>query len=101
MVRDRLPPETWDAVMRRDRWCQATAYGWDTGTPCQGRLTVHHRLPRGMGGRRDAHRLDVLVVLCDGHHREVESLRSKAYGCGLLIRGGGLPADRSLLESDG
>jgi hypothetical protein len=55
--------------------------------------SVHHRLPRRMGGTKDERSADPrnLVTLCDeppapACHREVESYRSLAYETGWLIR---------------
>lgn len=41
MPTTRLPAETWEFVMERDQFCQATNYGWRTGTTCSGRPVVH------------------------------------------------------------
>lgn len=93
--RNPMPPGRWDEVMERDRWCQATAYGFPTETPCQGKLIVHHRRVKGMGGTADPsiHDAENLVVLCggvtgsEGHHGEVHANRGGAsYDCGLLLR---------------
>ena len=80
--------DVYDAVMRRDRWCQASAHGFGSATACQGRLVVHHVTPKGMGGskHRDPDSLDNLVVLCDDHHREVHANPTRSYDTGLLKR---------------
>ena len=81
-----LPPEVRASVLSRDFYqCQAAAFGFGSTTPCFGHLQVHHRLPRGRGGTHDE---ELLVTLCLGHHAEVESYRTRAYDCGLLIRSG-------------
>lgn len=72
--------------------CQAAAYGYTT--PCDGRLIVHHKRLRGMGGTSDPsiHDLDNLAVLCggptgrDGHHGEVHDNPARSYDSGLLVR---------------
>ena len=79
-----MPPEVWEAVVRRDGYtCQASAFGFGSTAPCGGALQVHHRLPRGRGGTHDPARL---VTLCLVHHAEVESYRTRAYACGLILR---------------
>jgi hypothetical protein len=63
--------------------CQAHTYG--ITTVCEdwpSPVEVHHRLPRGRGGRNDQ---DNLITLCSGHHRWAESHRADAYACGLLL----------------
>lgn len=81
---ERMPPEVREQVLRRDWYsCQASSYGFGSTVPCLGPLQVHHRWPRGRGGKHDP---DWLVTLCLGHHDEVESYRTRAYECGLLIR---------------
>ena len=79
-------PDARDAALRRDRTCQAAVHGLDTR--CVGGLTVHHIIPRGMGGTRDpnVHDLDRLITLCVGHHEWVERNRAAARGLGLLKR---------------
>src|SRR6478735_377990 len=57
-------------------------------------VDAHHRLPRGRGGATcDPSRfaLSRLVWLCRECHRWVESLRTLAYGLGLLVRHGVTP----------
>ena len=87
-MREPMPPEVWDAVVRRDRYtCQASTFGFGSTKACYGPLQVHHRLPRGRGGTHDP---DLLVTLCLIHHAEVESHRERAYSCLLLVRTGGI-----------
>lgn len=83
-----LDAATYDAVMRRDRWCQAGTYEFGSPNPCIGHLVVHHRRVKGMGGSADptVNSPDNLVVLCDRHHKEVHSNPSRGYECGLLLR---------------
>jgi hypothetical protein len=79
-----MPGEVAAFVLHRDHHtCQASAFGFGSTEPCTGLLQIHHRLPRGRGGTHDP---DLLVVLCLGHHAEVESYRTRAYACGLLLR---------------
>ena len=89
-----LPPETYEAVMARDMWCQAHAYGFGSVKACSGNLIVHHMKVKGMGGSADPaiNEPENLVVLCggvtgrDGHHGEVHDNPARSYECGLLIR---------------
>lgn len=81
-----LPSEVRRQVLSRDFFqCQASAFGFGSTAACSGPLQVHHRLPRGRGGDHDP---AWLVTLCLGHHAEVESYRTRAYDCGLLLRTG-------------
>ena len=89
MARNPMPEGRWSDVMARDYFsCQASAYAFPTGQPCSGRLVVHHRKLKGAGGSRDPeiHALDNLVVLCDGHHREIHAHPDAARACGLIVR---------------
>lgn len=87
-----LDPATYQTVMDRDRFCQASRFG--ATTVCQGALIVHHRKVKGMGGSADPSINDPenLIVLCggltgsDGHHGWVHSNPSLSYDNGLLIR---------------
>lgn len=49
---------------------------------------IHHRRPRAMGGttRRDTNLPSNLLLLCPACHDDIESNRSDAYRCGLLVR---------------
>ena len=88
MARNRMPEGRWNDTMARDYFsCQASAHAFGHG-PCAGRLVVHHRRPRGMGGSSDPeiHALENLVVLCEGHHREVHAHPDDARACGLIVR---------------
>lgn len=82
-MREPLPPEVWAEVEYRDRVCQASAWQFGSIRPCSGRLRVHHRRLRKQGGTHD---LENLVLLCDGHHREVHNYPERAYRAGLLLR---------------
>lgn len=86
---ERLPVETWHAVARRDRDCQASAYGFGSTAACNGRLVVHHRRRRSQGVDHD---LSNLVLLCDLHHREVHDYPTRAYYAGLMLRTGVAPS---------
>lgn len=61
------------------------------GGPTTFGFSVHHRLPRGMGGSKNAnlHRAANLIVLCgsgvDGCHGWVESNRDEARTLGYLL----------------
>lgn len=61
--------------------------------------SIHHRLPRRMGGTRRAevNRPSALVVTCGsgttGCHGWIESRREESYDCGLLLRAGETPAE--------
>ena len=83
-----LDGETYDRVMRRDKWCQAGTYEFGSKHPCIGHLVVHHRRTKGLGGSADptVNATENLVVLCDRHHREVHDNPRRAYDCGLLVR---------------
>jgi hypothetical protein len=64
--------------------CCGKVAGWDG-------WSRHHRQPRGMGGtKRDVHQPSNMLLLCGsgttGCHGLVESERSWAYECGLLVR---------------
>ena len=76
------------AITAAGHRCLASAYGLGSTEPCAGRLVVHHKKVRGMGGTSDPtiHDLDNLAVLCDRHHREVHDHPARGYDCGLLIR---------------
>jgi len=89
MSRNPMPPERHDqAITAAGYRCTASTYGFGSTRPCAGRLVVHHKKVRGMGGTADPtiHDLDNLAVLCDEHHREVHANPTRAYQCGLLIR---------------
>jgi hypothetical protein len=87
--RNPIPPGRWDEVMARDGGsCQVYAFAFPTEQRCWGRVILHHRKPKGMGGTFDPaiHDMDNLVALCDRHHVEVHHRPTESYDCGLLIR---------------
>jgi hypothetical protein len=77
-----MPEWVWDAVVRRDRVCQASAYGFGSRRPCAGRLVVHHRRLRSQGGKHDP---ELCVALCNWHHIEVHDNPRRAQDCGLIV----------------
>lgn len=82
-----MPDGRWDEVMRRDRVCQASAYGFGSVKACSHALVVHHMVLRGSGGSGvEAHDADRLVVLCETHHLEVHAFPARSYDCGLMVR---------------
>lgn len=67
------------AVLERDRhFCQAFGV---QALECQGRLHVHHILPRSRGGKHD---LDNLVTLCSRHHEWAHGHPLAAKELGLI-----------------
>ena len=73
-------------VWERDGWCCALCGN------SSGRVSIHHRLPRGRGGDN---RLSNLLLLCDFggcHDVIVESRRANATLNGWLVRTGFDPA---------
>jgi 5-methylcytosine-specific restriction endonuclease McrA len=67
------------AVLERDRhFCQAFGV---QALECQGRLHVHHILPRSRGGKHD---LENLVTLCSRHHEWAHGHPLAAKELGLL-----------------
>lgn len=73
------------AIIERDRGCARC--GLELGP-----MSLHHRLPRRMGGTRDVRSSDPrnLVVVCGsgttGCHGAIESNRTKAYAGGWLLQ---------------
>lgn len=72
------------------------------------RSSIHHRLPRGMGGSRlaDTHGLaNLLLVHGDGttgcHWWVEEGIRAQAYELGLLVPRGLEPAEHPLVLASG
>lgn len=67
------------AVLERDRhFCQAFGV---QALECQGRLHVHHILPRSRGGKHD---LENLVTLCSRHHEWAHGHPLAAKELGLI-----------------
>lgn len=82
-------------VMLRAGWCcERCGLGIHAGVE----FSVHHRLPRGRGGRNV---LSNLVLLCGsgvtGCHGQVESQRTAAYDTGWLVETGISPAAKPAL----
>lgn len=77
--------DTARSVLQRDGFaCQARAWGFATGSRCEGRLHVHHRRLRSQGG---SHEPENLLTLCDFHHRLAHDvLRAEAEEAGVIIR---------------
>jgi hypothetical protein len=85
-----VSPETAETVLARDNWscvCCGKPITGDRGV----HYSIHHRIPRGMGGSRDP-RLNMtanLLTLCGsgttGCHGVVERYRSWARERGLLL----------------
>jgi hypothetical protein len=78
-------------VVARDLWscvcCGRNVLGLERGVD----WSIHHRIPRGMGGSRDP-RLNLpanLLTTCgngtQGCHGEIERLRAKSRARGLLV----------------
>lgn len=83
-----IPAKVRGEVVERDNYCCRRC-----GVSVIGiRSSVHHRLPRRMGGTKDPRSNDPrnLVLLCgsgvEGCHGDVESDRAQAYEQGWLIR---------------
>jgi len=77
--------------MDRDRGCVAHRMGFSTDTECWGRLVVHHKIIKGMGGTKIPERNfdSNLIVLCDRHHVMAhEKHRAAAEAAGIIIRRG-------------
>lgn len=87
--RNPMPDGRWEQALAAAGYrCLAACYRFGSTRSCAGRLVVHHKALRGMGGTRDPaiHDLDNLAVLCDVHHREVHDRPQRAYECGLMLR---------------
>lgn len=85
-----MPDGRHEQILQRDNYsCQATVHDPTAATAdCRGRLVVHHRRPKGMGGTADPsiHDPDNLITLCDRHHTDVHSRPAHSYSTGLLVR---------------
>lgn len=91
--RDTGPDEkTTLAILERDGYACARC-----GRPLSGEWSRQHRLPRQMGGRKDANGLENLLALCGSGvtlcHGHVESNREESYREGFLVRNGMNPAE--------
>jgi 5-methylcytosine-specific restriction protein A len=94
--RDEIPPPVRLRVkLRADYHCEAC--GVDMLTRSGGEL--HHRQPRGMGGRShpERHSPANLLFLCPGCHRDIEVYRAAAYGFGRLVHRWLNPAHQNVL----
>ena len=99
-------PATRQLVLERDGYrcvsCRSSIYGHGQG------FSIHHRMPRGMGGTRnpEVNLPANLLLLCGsgttGCHGWLESHREKAKEWGYLIRRGtASPAFEPVLTADG
>jgi hypothetical protein len=88
VTRNPMPAGRRDEVLSRDNWtCQARRFDPLIPRDCAGRLVVHHRRPKGVGGSGlSVHDVDNLVTLCDSHHRFVHEWPYRSYDSGLLVR---------------
>lgn len=93
------------AAVRKVCWKRDAGRCVKCGATLWPSYSLHHRRARGMGGSR---RLDTngpanLIYLCghgtspDGCHAWVESKRTEAYLCGLLVHQAHNPADVAVL----
>ena len=84
-----LPAGVAEFVLRRDGGCVAHRRGFALDVPCAGRLVIHHRIIKGMGGtsRPEMNEPDNLVTLCDRHHVHAhERDRRGAEAAGIIVR---------------
>jgi hypothetical protein len=90
MTRQKLSPEFAREIGERDQWMCVCC-----GIPIRGERgvdwSIHHRIPRGMGGSKDP-RINMasnLLTVCgtgtQGCHGEIESHRDRARERGLLV----------------
>jgi len=90
MARNPMPAGRHDQILTRDNWrCQAPDRDPDyRADDCAGRLVVHHRKPRQMGGDRDPaiHDPERLITLCEHHHAHVHAHPTRSYDNGLLVQ---------------
>lgn len=101
----RRPPQNPDTVpllnrnrvkLRADFHCEAC--GLDMLNRVGGE--IHHRQPRGMGGRRhhaERHSPANLLFLCPACHRDIEVHRAAAYGFGWLVHRWLNPAHQNVM----
>lgn len=79
-----MPEDVYQAVLDRDRHCQAWAMGYGWSVRCAGQPHVHHRILRSHGGPDT---LENLLLLCDAHHHMAHNIdRAGAEQCGIIIR---------------
>lgn len=81
--RNPMPVGRHDEIIRRDRQCQAPLHG--APGRCWGRLEIHHKRNRGMGGSLDPaiHDAENLLALCSFHNGWVEDNPRHARELGL------------------
>jgi hypothetical protein len=78
-----VPPDVREAVLRRDGGCVAPGA---FGIGCGGPLDPHHRVTKGMGGKRAPDTVDDLITLCRRHHDYVTEHPADAIAAGLSRR---------------
>lgn len=79
-----MPPEVYQTVVERDRWCVAHRMGFALGLRCSGRPHVHHAVLRSHGGRDHP---DDLLLLCEAHHHHAHNVdRAAAEACAVIRR---------------
>jgi hypothetical protein len=86
-------------MLRAGYYCEICGADLMNNTP----VSLHHRLPRGMGGSShpDRHSSSNLMAVCGtgttGCHGVIESYRAQAYEHGWLVRRGQDPAEVEVL----
>lgn len=82
-----------DAVYLRD------GFRCVVGSCSDGPFALHHRSARRMGGSRLASKnyLSNLILVCDEHHRWIETNRTAAENAGLIVRSHDDPAATPLI----
>jgi len=78
-----IPSGVRSEVLRRDGGCQAPG-AFDVA--CSGRLELHHRETKGIGGRRATDTAEDLLTLCRAHHAYVTEHPAEAIAAGLARR---------------
>ena len=85
-----IPPKLRAAVYERDEYrCVRCGEGLRDG-----HRSIQHRVPGGMGGRRNPNRMSILIAVCGipvlqpGCHGEIESFRALAKDHGYLVPSG-------------
>jgi hypothetical protein len=94
----RIDPQIRQLVLQRDNnscaRCGHVLTGW---------MSIHHRLPGQMGGRRSGNGPQNLLALCGsgvtGCHGWIESNRTEAYDLGYLVRSGEDPVAVPVLHA--
>ncbi|WP_431976103.1 HNH endonuclease [Micromonospora haikouensis] len=116
---DRLGAQAWEWIQQqllvrsggtceaRTPWCLASRQTGSLAQLPRGRVSIHHRRPRGMGGTRraDAHALHNLMLLCGtgvvGCHGWTETERTAARQRGLLVHQDADPATVPVVLASG